>query len=181
MNGTFGFDLPNKSAKLEDKEYVNLVNRLRGNFLSYVSVLDSILGVIISDIFLRDKTDIALWANTVFDDDRVSFGTKIIWLLKIISNSELASSMENEDRQRLEKNLHKIRNIRNDFAHNFAYNKQVEPDDIKNRVIRLYDFEEGITTTKLFKMEEIMDIINDSWLLKQLEALQVTARRIREK
>ena len=180
MNETFGFELPNKSVKLEDRDYVNLVNRLRGNFLSYVSVLDSILGVIISDIFLRDKTDIALWANTVFDDDRVSFGTKIIWLLKIISNSELGSSMTKKDQKKLQKNLNKIRKIRNDFAHNFAYNKQVEPKDIKNRVIRLYDFEDGSTTTKLFEMQEIMDIINDSWLLIQLETLQSTARRIRE-
>ena len=37
MSETFGFDLPDKSKELTDKEYVNLVNRIRGNFLSYVS------------------------------------------------------------------------------------------------------------------------------------------------
>ena len=67
MSEPFGFDLPDNSKELTDKEYVNLVNRIRGNFLSYVSVLDSTLTVIISDLFLRDKNDFPLWAKTVFD------------------------------------------------------------------------------------------------------------------
>ena len=33
MSEIFGFDLPDKSKELTDKEYVNLVNRIRGNFL----------------------------------------------------------------------------------------------------------------------------------------------------
>ena len=37
MSEIFGFDLPDKSKELTDKEYVNLVNRIRGNFLSYVA------------------------------------------------------------------------------------------------------------------------------------------------
>jgi len=55
MSKIFGFDLPDKSKELTDKEYVNLVNRIRGNFLSYVAILDSTLTVIISDLFLRDE------------------------------------------------------------------------------------------------------------------------------
>ena len=100
MSEIFGFDLPDKSKELTDKEYVNLVNRIWGNFLSYVATLDSTLTVIISDLFLRDK---------------------------------------------------------NDFAHNI----KIESENVKNRLIKLYDFEEGITTPKIFKMENIMYLIND--------------------
>ena len=50
MSETFGCDLPDESKELTDKEYVNLVNRICGN-LSYVVILDSILIVIISDLF----------------------------------------------------------------------------------------------------------------------------------
>lgn len=57
MSETFEFDLHDKSIELTDKEYVNLVNRIEGIFLSYASVLDSTLTVIISDLFLRDKND----------------------------------------------------------------------------------------------------------------------------
>ena len=57
MSEVFGFDLPDKSKELTDKEYVNLVNRIRGNFLSYTAVLDSTLTIIISDLFLRDKNE----------------------------------------------------------------------------------------------------------------------------
>ena len=70
MSEIFGFDLPDKSKELTDKEYVNLVNRIRGNFLSYVAILDSTLTIIISDLFLRDKNDFSLWTKTVFDKDR---------------------------------------------------------------------------------------------------------------
>ena len=32
MSEAFGFDLPDESKELTDKEYVNLVNRIRENF-----------------------------------------------------------------------------------------------------------------------------------------------------
>jgi len=69
--------LPDKSKELTDKKYVNLVNRIRVNFLSYVAVLDSTLTVIILDLFLRDKNDFSLWTKTVFDKDRT-------WILKYL-------------------------------------------------------------------------------------------------
>ena len=61
MSKIFGFDLHDKSKELTDKEYVNLVNRIRGNFLIYVVILDTTLSVIISDLFLQDKNDFPLW------------------------------------------------------------------------------------------------------------------------
>jgi len=124
MSEIFGFDLPDKSKELTDKEYVNLVNRIRGNFLSYVAILDSTLTVIISDLFLQDK---------------------------------------------------------NDFAHNFAHNKKIESENVKNKLIKLYDFEEGITTPKIFKMEDIMNLINDPWILENLKKLEILTRKIRER
>ncbi len=181
MNEMFGFDLPDRSVKLADRDYVNLVNRIRGNFLSYVSVLDHTLSLIITEIFLRDKDSIALWTSTVFDEDRVTFGAKIIWLSRIISNSELGTTITDKDRVKLQKSLDFIRNVRNDFAHNHAYNKQIVASDIEDRVIRLYEFEGGVKTIKLFKMQEIMDIINDTWVLEQLTMLQRAAERVRDR
>lgn len=183
MSEAFGFELPDESKELTDKEYVNLVNRIRGNFLSYVSVLDSNLTIIISDLFLRDKNDFALWAKTVFDEDRTaSFGTKIVWLGRIMKyHADFKKEIDESTRKKIQQKLDEIREIRNDFAHNFARNKQVEAENIKNRIIKLYDFEEGITTPKLFKMQEIMDIINDPWILEQLEKLEELSKKIREK
>ena len=120
MSEIFGFDLPDKSKELTDKEYVNLVNRIRGNFLSYVATLDSTLIVIISDLFLRDKND-------------------------------------------------------------FAHNRNIESENVKNRLIKLYDFEEGITTPKIFKMENIMYLINDPWILEYLRKIEILTRKIRER
>ena len=73
--------MPDKSKELTDKKYVNLVNRIRVNFLSYIEVLDSTLTVIILDLFLRDKNDFSLWTKTVFDKDRT-------WILKYLKKLE---------------------------------------------------------------------------------------------
>ena len=182
MSKPFGFELPDESKELTDGEYVNLVNRIRGNFLSYVSVLDTTLTVIISDLFLRDKNDFPLWAKTVFDEDRTaSFGTKIVWLGRIMKyHPGFKSEVDEGSRRRIQQKLDEIRRIRNDFAHNFARNKQVEADNVRNRVMKLYDFEEGVTTPKLFKMQEVMDIVNDPWILEQLERLEGLSKKIRE-
>lgn len=182
ISENFGFELPDESKELTDKEYVNLVNRIRGNFLSYVSVLDSILTLIITDFFLRDKDDFPLWAKTVFDEDRTaSFGTKIVWLSRIIKNhSQFQNEIDEKIRVQLQQKLNEIRIIRNDFAHNFVLNKKIESKNVKNRVIMLYDFEEGETVPKLFKMQEIMDIINDGWVLEQLNQIELVTKKIRE-
>ena len=180
MSVSFGFELPDEATELTDGEYVSLVNRIRGNFLSYVSVLDYTLTLIITDFFLRDKNDFPLWAKTVFDEDRIPFGAKIMWLSRIIKNhSQYQEEIDEKIRTKIQHKLDEIRMIRNDFAHNFVLNKKIEPENVKNRVIKLYDFEEGRTVTKLFKMQEIMDIINDEWILEQLNQIESVTKKIR--
>ena len=98
MGKIFGFDLSDRSKELRGKEYVYLVNRIWENFLSYVAILNSTLAVIISDLFLQDKSD-------------------------------------------------------------FAHNKKIESENVRNRIIKIYDFKEGITTLKMFKMDHAMNLI----------------------
>ncbi len=133
MSEIFGFDLPDKSKELTDKQYVNLVNRIRGNFLSYVAILDSTLTVIISDLFLRDKNDFPLWTKTVFDEDRTaSFGTKIIWLSRIMKHHiDFKNEINDDTRIKIQQKLYEIREIQNDFAHNFAHSKKIESKMLK--------------------------------------------------
>ncbi len=179
MSEIFGFDLPDKSKELTDKEYVNLVNRIQGNFLSYVATLDSALTVIISELFLRDKNDFTLWTKTVFDEDRTaSFGTKIIWLSRIMKHHvDFKNEIDENTRVKIQQKLNEIREIRNDFAHN----KKIESENVKNRLIKLYDFEEGITTPKIFKMENTIYLINDPWILEHLRKIEILTRKIRER
>lgn len=96
---------------LTDKEYVNLVNRIRGNLLRHTEYWIHHL-LIISELFLRDKDD---------------------------------------------------------FAHNFTHNKKIESENIKDKIIKLCDFGEGITTPKMFEMGEIMNLINNTWILEKLK------------
>ena len=159
MNGAFSFELPDDSKELTEKEYVGLVNRIRGNFLSYVSVLDSTLAVIITDYFLRDKADFARWEETVFHERVSSFGVKISWLGKIMSGNQMyEDEIGKKARVEIHKRLDHIREIRNEFAHNSVLNKQVEDVDIKNRVIRMYYFKEDGHVSKTHKMSDIMEI-----------------------
>ncbi len=70
---------------------------------------------------------------------------------------DLKNEIDNNTRIKIQQKLNEIREIRNNFAHNFAHNKKIESEKVKNRLIKLYDFEEGITTPKMFKMEDIMN------------------------
>ena len=184
MSKAFGFDLPDESKVLTDKEYVNLVNRIRGNFLSYVSDLDVTLTTIISNFFLRDPNDFPLWRTTVFDEERTaSFGTKIVWLSKIMKHhTDFKNKIDESTRKKIQQKLNDIREIRNDFAHNSAYNKDVKPEDIEKRLIILYEWDEnGCDFPKEFAMKDIMDLINDPWILEQLEKIETLTRKIAEK
>jgi len=94
---------------------------------------------------------------------------------------DLKNEIDNNTRIKIQQKLNEIREIRNNFAHNFAHNKKIESEKVKNRLIKLYDFEEGITTPKMFKMEDIMNLINDPWILEHLKKLEILTRKIREK
>ena len=183
MSKAFGFDLPDESKELTDKEYVNLVNRIRGNFLSYVSDLDTRLTDIISVFFLRDPDDYPLWRTTVFDEERISFGMKIVWLSTIMKHHrDFKNEIDENARVKIQQKLNEIREIRNDFAHNSAYNKDVKSEDVEKRLIVLYEWDEnGCDFPKKFVMKDIMDLINNPWILDQLEKVEKLTMKIAEK
>ena len=161
--------------KLDMSSILEQVLNFRGEYWFTVTV-------IISDLFLRDKNDFPLQPKTVFDEDRTaSFGTKIIWLGRIMKHhTDFKNQIDNDARVKIQQKLNEIREIRNDFAHNFAHNKKIESENVRNRLIKLYDVEEGITTPKIFKMEDIMSIINDPWILEHLKKLEILTRKIRD-
>ena len=184
MSEAFGFDLPDESKVLTEKEYVNLVNRIRGNFLSYVSDLDVRLDAIISIFFLRDPDDYSLWRTTVFDEERnASFGAKIVWLGKIMKHDkDLKNEIDENVRKEIQQKLDELRKIRNDFAHNSAYNKDVKSEDIEKRLIILHEWDEnGMEVPKEFVMKDIMNLINDPWLVEHLDKIEKLTEKIAEK
>ena len=84
--------------------------------------------------------------------------------------------------KKIQQKLNEIREIRNDFAHNSAYNKDVNSEDVKKRLIILYEWDEnGCDFTKKFVMKDIMDLINDPWVLEHLEKLEKLTMKIAEK
>ncbi len=184
MSEAFGFDLPDGDKVLTEKEYVNLVNRIRGNFLSYVSDLDVRLDAIISIFFLRDGNDYPLWRTTVFDEERnASFGAKIVWLGKIMKYAEdLRNEIDESTRKKIQQKLDEMREIRNDFAHLSAYNKDVKSENIEKRVIILYEWDEnGTDVPKEFVMKDIMNLINDPWLVEHLDKIEKLTQKIAQK
>jgi len=176
----FALELPDKNKNMTKKEYEVLVNKLKSNFLSHVSVLDTDLTVIITEMFLRDRDDFSLWAQTVFDEDRTaSFGVKIYWLGKIMAHHRTLSKMyDSKTRKKIIKKLDEIRKIRNDFAHTFTLSS-VAPRIIKNRKILLFDFEDGAATTKTYGIEHIANIIKDPFLTDELYKIEQKIVQIR--
>ena len=75
-----------------------------------------------------------------------------------------------------------MREIRNDFAHLSAYNKDVKSEDIKKRVIILYEWDEnGTDVPKEFVMKDIMNLINDPWLVEHLDKIEKLTQKIAQK
>jgi hypothetical protein len=176
----FEIEIPKKGALLTKKEYESLVNKIKSNFLGYVSILDTDLTMIISELFLRDKKDFSLWSKTVFDEERAaSFGAKTYWLGKILAHHKVfAEEYKPTHRRRIIRSLDQVRKIRNDFAHTFTL-ANASDEIIKNRKIILFDFEEGVTTTKTYNIETIANMIQDSFLHDELNKIERIAVKIR--
>ena len=65
MSEIFGFDLLDKSKELIDKELLIWSNRIQENFLSYVSVLNTTLILIILSLFLQDRNDFPMGKDCI--------------------------------------------------------------------------------------------------------------------
>ena len=73
---------------------------------------------------------------------------------------DFKDEIDNDARVKIQQKLNEIREIRNDFAHNSAYNKDVNSEDVKKRLIILYEWDEnGCDFPKKFVMKDIMDLI----------------------
>lgn len=176
----FEIEIPKNGAVLTKKEYESIVLKLKSNFLGYVSILDTDLTIIITELFLRDKEDFLLWSKTVFDEERAaSFGAKIYWLGKILSHHKtLSRKFDAKLRRKIISDLDSVRRIRNDFAHTFTLTN-VAPAIIKSRKIVLFDFEGGVTTTKTYEIEDIASMIKDPFLHEELGRLERAVVQVR--
>ncbi len=63
---------------------------------------------------MRDKNDFSLWAKTIFDEDSTAqFGTKIIWLSRIMKHHiDLKNEIDNDTRIKIQQKINEIREIR---------------------------------------------------------------------
>ena len=175
----FELDIPAMGETLSEEDYEALVHKIKSNFLGYVSMLDTDLTIIISELFLKNKYDFPLWANTVFDDDRTSFGSKIVWLGKILTHHDKFNQIyDSELRAKIHKKLNEIRILRNDFAHTFSLTG-VPPNIIQDRKIMIMDFEEGMTTQRTIDMQKISEIIKDRFLRDTLGDIEILTIQIR--
>ena len=97
-------------------------------------------------------------------------------------HTDFKNEIDESARVKIQQKLNEIREIRNDFAHNSAYNKDVKPEDIEKRLVVLYEWDEnGQDVPKEFAMKDIMNLINDPWILEHLEKLEKLTRKIAEK
>lgn len=126
-----------QSPKDKDPDKFEIaVQKYRSKFLDSVSVIDIDLTLILSDYFLRRDDDFPLWLDSIFDIDRwASFGQKISWLGKILKHR----FSDYEKRKDLVNQLDEIRELRNQFAHQFSQKSTNEADAEKYTLYSLKD------------------------------------------
>ena len=159
---------PAKDVKLTAVEFQRAIHELKARFLDVVSTVDIQLTVIISQYFLRKSDDLALFLDSVFDQDKwATFGSKIVWLGKILKHR----FPDYEKRKEVINKLDKLREIRNEFAHTFSLNPSQE--DADNRIIRLYDLVDGVMTPIEKNAEDVENIVADTaFLFVELDKIQ---------
>ena len=48
----------------------------------------------------------------------------------------------------------------NEVRNNFMRNKKIKSENFENKIIKSYEFDQEIITPKIFKINEIIDLIN---------------------
>lgn len=157
-----------------------VVQKYRAKFLDSVSVIDVDLTLILSDYFLRRDDDFPLWLDSIFDIDRwASFGQKIGWLGKILKHR----FPDYEKRKELVNQLDEIRELRNQFAHQFSQEtSEVESDEGK---FTLYSLKDGklvpVTIEADFFSEMAANVIFVNKELEKIKSLVLKDRKTNSK
>ena len=132
--------------KLEFTEIVNDTKRL---LLDYVAKVDVSLDFMIPYYFLRRQTDIPLFQDSVFDNERwATFGNKISFLGKILKHR----FPQYDKRKEVICILDEMRELRNEFAHTISLD--LTTDEINRRVFSLHKLEDG----EIKKIEYSLDL-----------------------
>ncbi len=142
------YDTSNKDSK-KKSECTEIVNDTKRILLDYVAKIDVSLDFMIPYYFLRRQTDIPLFQDSVFDNERwATFGNKISFLGKILKHR----FPQYDKRKEIICILHEMRELRNEFAHTMSLD--LTPDEISRRVFSLHKLEDG----EVKKIEYSLDL-----------------------
>ena len=122
-----------------DKSHATkIVNDTKIMLLDYVAKVDVSLDFIIPYYFLRRQTDIPLFQDSIFDNERwATFGNKISFLGKILKHRFPQYSK----RKKIIYMLDEMRELRNEFSHTIFL--ELTPDEIERKVFSLHKLEDG--------------------------------------
>lgn len=136
MNSHDDDDDKNNSKK--KSEFTEIVNDTKRILLDYVAKIDVSLDFMIPYYFLRKQTDIPLFQDSVFDNERwATFGNKISFLGKILKHR----FSQYDKRKEVICILHEMRELRNEFAHTISLD--LTTDEVNRRVFSLHKLEDG--------------------------------------
>ncbi|WP_316505404.1 hypothetical protein [Nitrosopumilus sp.] len=133
----------------DKSECTEIVNDTKRILLDYVAKIDVSLDFMIPYYFLRRQTDIPLFQDSVFDNERwATFGNKISFLGKILKHR----FPQYDKRKKVISILDEMRELRNEFAHTISL--ELTTDEINRRVFFLHKLEDG----EVKKTEHSLDL-----------------------
>ncbi|WP_420545475.1 hypothetical protein [Nitrosopumilus sp.] len=132
-----------------DKSHATkIVNDTKIMLLDYVTKVDVSLDFIIPYYFLRRQTDIPLFQDSIFDNERwATFGNKISFLGKILKHR----FPQYNKRKKIIYMLDEMRELRNKFSHTIFL--ELTPDEIRKKVFSLPKLEDGEIKKIEYSME----------------------------
>ena len=152
--------------RYELSETVNDTKRL---LLDYVAKIDVSLDFMIPYYFLRKQTDIPLFQDSVFDNERwATFGNKISFLGKILKHR----FPQYNKRKEIICILDEMRELRNEFAHTMSL--ELTLDEATRGVFSLQKLEDG----EIKKIEYSLDLSKE--LPKKMDLVDQEFENIRK-
>ena len=171
----------------EIRNYLNRVNQIKSNILSYASLLEKLIESQMSERFTFNDDDEKKFHSLFFSNKDFTFSMKIDLLEKYLEKFEPDFSNIRTD---FVNALHRIRRIRNDFAHGINPTPEQLNQFATRNSITIFTYDDYTLGEKEYPFELIEARFNDfdyirnmmlvSWA-KIMNQKSKTAREIAEK
>lgn len=142
------------------EEYYEIIHKTKSIVISITTRIEHEIEAILSTKFANSDEDFRKFNVIFFNDDiELTFNDKIKMLERFLKEYHVDFSNEHSD---FIKSLHRVRRLRNDFAHSINPEDEDLSKILGKNLIILWSVENGVIKKKEFPIKDLVERIDDS-------------------